>query len=96
MEGSLFPTDFSFSVRRAVSQRETFYFYGNSCLVSDIQITNLFAAELLMPYEVFRKNFFAHMNELEITPGKVRLDEAIRLIVCQMSDFLVPYVISIN
>ena len=40
-----------------------------------------------MPYEVFRKNFFAHMNELEITPGKVRLDEAIRLIVCQMSDF---------
>ena len=61
-----------------------------------IPITNLFAAELLMPYEVFRKNFFAHMNELEITPGKVRLDEAIRLIVCQMSDFLVPYVISIN
>ena len=48
-----------------------------------------------MPYEVFRKNFFAHMNELEITPGKVRLDEAIRLIVCRMSDFLVPYVISI-
>ena len=47
-----------------------------------------------MPYEVFRKNFFAHMNELEITPGKVRLDEAIRLIVCRMSDFLVPYVIS--
>ena len=47
-----------------------------------------------MPYEVFRKNFFAHMNELEITPGKVRLDEAIRLIVCQMSDFLVPYVIT--
>lgn len=76
--------------------RQTFYFYGNSCLVSDIQITNLSAAELLMPYEVFRKNFFAHMNELEITPGKVRLDEAIRLIVCQMSDFLVPYVISIN
>lgn len=49
-----------------------------------------------MPYEVFRKNFFAHMNELEITPGKVRLDEAIRLIVCQMSDFLVPYVISMQ
>ncbi len=41
-----------------------------------------------MPYEVFRKNFFAHMNELEITPGKVRLDEAIRLIVCQMQIML--------
>lgn len=54
-------------------------------------ITNLFAAELLMPYEVFRKNFFAHMNELNIIPGKVRLDEAIRLIVCQMGDFMVPY-----
>lgn len=54
-------------------------------------ITNLFAAELLMPYEVFRENFFAHMKELEIIPGKVRLDEAIRLIVCQMGDFMVPY-----
>lgn len=55
------------------------------------EITNLFAAELLMPYEVFRENFFAHMRDLEIIPGKVRLDEAIRLIVCQMSDFMVPY-----
>lgn len=54
-------------------------------------ITNLFAAELLMPYKAFRDNFFAHMTELEIKPGKVRLDEAIRLIVCQMSDFMVPY-----
>ena len=31
------------------------------------------------------------MNELKIIPGKVRLDEAIRLIVCQMGDFMVPY-----
>lgn len=54
-------------------------------------ITNLFAAELLMPYKVFRENFFAHMDELEIKPGKVRMDEAVHLIVCQMSDFMVPY-----
>lgn len=55
------------------------------------EITNFFAAELLMPYDAFRKNFFAHMRELEIIPGKVRLDEVVRLIVCQMSDFMVPY-----
>ena len=55
------------------------------------EITNLFAAELLMPDKAFRKNFFAHMNELEISPGKVRMDEVIRLIVCEMGDFMVPY-----
>ena len=75
---------------------QIFNYNAGKCRLMYCLITNLFAAELLMPYEVFRKNFFAHMNELEITPGKVRLDEAIRLIVCQMSDFLVPYVISIN
>lgn len=54
-------------------------------------ITNLFAAELLMPYKAFRKNFFAHMNELEISAGSVRVDEVVRVMVCQMSDFMVPY-----
>ncbi len=55
------------------------------------EITNLFAAELLMPYKDFRRNFFAHMKEFQIRSGKVRVDEAVRLMVCQMSDFLVPY-----
>ena len=54
-------------------------------------ITNRFAAELLMPYKAFRKNFFAHMSEFEIPTGKVRVDEVVRLMVCQMSDFMVPY-----
>lgn len=54
-------------------------------------ITNLFAAELLMPTEAFRNAFFAHMKELGIGPGKVKLDDLIQVIVMQMSDFMVPY-----
>ncbi len=54
-------------------------------LVSDIQITNLFAAEYRMPMNPFEK-FLCHINELEITPGRYGY-EASRLIVCQMSEF---------
>lgn len=55
------------------------------------EITNLFAAELLMPYEAFRRNFFAHMSELGISTGKVSGNQVVHLMVCQMSDFMVPY-----
>lgn len=54
-------------------------------------ITDWFAAEFLMPTNEFRKTFSAHMNELGIKPGKVKLDEVVRLIVLQMDDFMVPY-----
>lgn len=54
-------------------------------------ITNRFAAELLMPKDAFRDAFFAHMDELNIKAGKVKLDELVRVIVLQMSDFMVPY-----
>ena len=54
-------------------------------------ITDWFAAELLMPTDEFRDAFFAHMNELGIKAGKVKLDEIVRLIVLQMDDFMVPY-----
>lgn len=54
-------------------------------------ITDWFAAELLMPTDEFRDTFFAHMNELGIKAGKVKLDEIVRIIVLQMNDFMVPY-----
>ena len=55
------------------------------------EITNRFAAELLMPTEAFINVFFAHMDELGIKPGVVKLDDVVRVIVLQMSDFMVPY-----
>lgn len=54
-------------------------------------ITDWFAAELLMPTDEFRDAFFAHMRELGIRAGKVKLDEIVRIIVLQMNDFMVPY-----
>ena len=54
-------------------------------------ITDWFAAELLMPTEAFRNVFLAHMNELGIKSGKVKLDDLVQVIVLQMNDFMVPY-----
>lgn len=54
-------------------------------------ITDWFAAELLMPTEVFRNAFFAHMNELGIKTGKVKFDDLVQVMVLQMNDFMVPY-----
>ena len=54
-------------------------------------ITDWFAAELLMPTDEFREAFFAHMDELGIKAGKVKLEEIVHVIVLQMNDFMVPY-----
>ncbi|MCD8177272.1 MAG: ImmA/IrrE family metallo-endopeptidase [Tannerellaceae bacterium] len=54
-------------------------------------ITDWFAAELLMPTNVFRDVFLSHMEELGIKGGRVKLDDLVRLIVLQMNDFMVPY-----
>ena len=54
-------------------------------------ITDWFAAELLMPTDEFREAFFAHMDELGIKAGKVKLEAVVRVIVLQMNDFMVPY-----
>ncbi len=54
-------------------------------------ITDWFAAELLMPTDEFRTAFFSHMNELGIKAGNVKLDEIVRVMVLQMNDFMVPY-----
>lgn len=54
-------------------------------------ITNRFAAELLMPADVFKEVFLAHMKELGIKNGKVKVDDLVRVMVMQMNAFLVPY-----
>lgn len=54
-------------------------------------ITNRFAAELLMPADVFKEFFLVHMKELGIKNGKVKVDDLVRVIVMQMNAFMVPY-----
>lgn len=54
-------------------------------------ITNRFAAELLMPTEVFKEFFLVHMEELGISNGKVKVDDLVRVMVMQMNAFMVPY-----
>lgn len=54
-------------------------------------ITNRFAAELLMPAEVFKQSLMEHMKELGIKSGKVKVDELVRVMVMQMNAFMVPY-----
>ncbi len=55
------------------------------------KIVGRFAAELLMPEIEFKKTFMAHIKELEFDPSYIRLDELIRIMVMQMSDYMVPY-----
>lgn len=54
-------------------------------------ITDWFAAELLMPTRTFKDAFYDHMRELGITSTMVKLEELVRIIVLQMNDFMVPY-----
>ena len=54
-------------------------------------ITNRFAAELLMPADVFKEVFLEHMKEVGIKNGKVKVDDLVRVMVMQMNAFLVPY-----
>lgn len=54
-------------------------------------ITNRFAAELLMPTRVFRATFYEHKDELGVVGDQVKVDDLLRIIALQMSDFLVPY-----
>ena len=54
-------------------------------------ITNRFAAELLMPAEAFKKVYSSNIEVDVIKNGKIKLDDLIRVIVMQMNTFLVPY-----
>ena len=55
------------------------------------KIVGRFAAELLMPETEFKKTFWAHINGLGFDPSHIRIDELIRVMVMQMSDYMVPY-----
>ena len=54
-------------------------------------ITDRFAAELLMPADAFEKVFRTHLSEIGIKDGKIRLDDLVRVMVMQMNVFMVPY-----
>ena len=54
-------------------------------------ITDRFAAEILMPAEAFKKVFLVNMEEVGINKGKVKVDDLIQVMVMQMNAFLVPY-----
>ena len=64
---------------------------GNMTTEDEEEITNWFAAELLMPYDTFRESFRSHMSDLGIEPGPVSLNNLTRMIVLVMNDFMVPY-----
>lgn len=55
------------------------------------EITNRFAAELLMPYDAFKASFLSGMKEVGIKSGNVNLDDLVRVVVMQMNAFMVPY-----
>ncbi|MCR5796735.1 MAG: ImmA/IrrE family metallo-endopeptidase [Eubacterium sp.] len=55
------------------------------------QIVGRFAAELLMPENEFKLTFKAHLDTLGFAPLHIRVEELIRVMVMQMSDFMVPY-----
>ncbi len=55
------------------------------------KIVGRFAAELLMPEAEFKKTFFVHLEELNLKTTHIRREEIIRVMVMQMSDYMVPY-----
>lgn len=54
-------------------------------------ITNLFAAEFLMPADAFIKVFRVYMKEAGVKNGKVKVEDFILVMVMQMNVFMVPY-----
>ena len=55
------------------------------------RIVGRFAAELLMPATEFKRTFFSHINDLELNSSQIRFEEIIRVMVMQMTDYMVPY-----
>ena len=66
-------------------------YFGFPTEEDEENITNRFAAELLMPAEVFKQFFLVHMEELGIKSGTVKVDDLVRVMVMQMNAFMVPY-----
>ncbi len=64
---------------------------GSPSEIDEERVVNRFAAELLMPEILFRKSFFVHISEMGFDSKRIRLEEIIRVMVMQMSDYMVPY-----
>ena len=55
-------------------------------------ITNRFAAELLMPAEVFKQSFLENMKEVGIKSGKVKVDDLVRvMVILHLVELLTQY-----
>ena len=54
-------------------------------------ITDRFAAELLMPKEAVIDMCVSHIKDLKIDTSSVKFDQLVKLIVLLMNDFMVPY-----
>lgn len=54
-------------------------------------IINRFAAELLMPQDIFRHSFFIHLDDMHLNAESLKLEDLIKLAVMQMNDYMVPY-----
>lgn len=52
-------------------------------------ITNRFAAELLMPAEVFKQSFLENMKEVGIKSGKVKVDNLVRVMVTEREESMI-------
>lgn len=64
---------------------------GELSLSDEEDITNRFAAELLMPADKFKETFREHVKNEKIDIKNVTLGDLAKLIVLQMNDYLVPY-----
>ena len=65
----------------------------NEKLTEEIEeiIVNRFAAVLLMPEKEFKKTFEGYLKDMGYDDGKIRFEEIIRVMVMQMTDYMVPY-----
>ena len=61
------------------------------CKDLEEDITNRFAAELLMPKDIFITTFMTCMQNIGIDKSNVKVDDLIKIVAMQMSEFLVPY-----
>lgn len=59
--------------------------------VESEDIINRFAAELLMPCDIFKSSFLSFYNELNKENRILKIDEILLLMVKQMNEYMVPY-----
>lgn len=64
---------------------------GQLSIDDEERIINRFAAELLMPKTEFKATFWAHMEQLNLDPNKLKIEDMVRVMVMQMNDYMVPY-----